>query len=138
MEVILRNKIFAECDHSRLFQNWGCHFCWLHKVTQVYHLCQHCQDMASYYHYFPSQNYEFYNYIILWIYLLCLQVFLVSQLKRWIWYYIISNIWYFSISQNDEYDTEISQSADTMVLIAIGSLNINMRDKVRNKNEKKE
>ena len=39
------------------------------------------------------------------------------------WFYIFS-------SRNDEYDTEISQSADTMVLIAIGSLNKNMRDKV--------
>ena len=43
--------------------------------------------------------------------------------------YIIFNFSYFS-SRNDEYDTEISRSADTMVLIAIGSLNINMRDKV--------
>ena len=34
--AIFTNKIFAECHHSRLFQNWGCHFCRLHKVTQVY------------------------------------------------------------------------------------------------------
>ena len=26
---------FSECDHSRLIKNRGCHFCWLHKVTQV-------------------------------------------------------------------------------------------------------
>lgn len=30
----------------------------------------------------------------------------------------------------DEYDTEISRARETMVLIAIGSLNVNLRDKV--------
>jgi len=34
-----------------------------------------------------------------------------------------------SRSGDDDYDTEISRSADTMVLIAIGSLNTNIRDK---------
>ena len=37
---------------------------------------------------------------------------------------------YFLNSGDDDYDTEISRSADTMVLIAIGSLNTNIRDKV--------